>query len=160
MELSFLDRYLPYLLRQADQVLSARFYGVLSDAGVARSEWRVLAVLAELGPLSILDLSAASLSPQPTVTHAVRRLEERGLAIRTLSETDGRQRIVSISPAGKELATSLMAEADRLAAETLPGFGDQGVLVSELERLIEVVEAASRSAQAAAESTETVADAS
>ncbi len=136
----FLDGYLPYLLRKADQVLSARFYGVLNQQGVARSEWRVLAVLAELGPLSILDLTAASLSPQPTVTHAVRRLEERKMVVRALSEADRRQRIVSITPAGADLTDRLIAEARRLEAEVLPGFGDRGPLVDELARLIETVE--------------------
>ena len=29
----FLDGYLPYLLRKADQTLSARFYAVLAEAG-------------------------------------------------------------------------------------------------------------------------------
>ena len=45
----FLDDYLPYLLRRADQTLSAAFYATLTECGVARSEWRVLAVLEELG---------------------------------------------------------------------------------------------------------------
>ena len=45
----FLGRYLPYLLRQADQTLSAPFYAALNRSGVARSEWRVLVVLEELG---------------------------------------------------------------------------------------------------------------
>ncbi|MEL0075369.1 MAG: MarR family transcriptional regulator, partial [Ilumatobacter sp.] len=78
----FLDEYLPYLLRRADQTLSAPFYAVLNRYGVARSEWRVLAVLAESGEVGVVDLANAALSPQPTVTHALRRLEERGLVVR------------------------------------------------------------------------------
>ena len=75
----FLDRYLPYLLRKADQTLSESFYAVLAQAGVARSEWRLLSVLEDLGDLRVADLAVAALSPQPTVTHALRRLEDRGL---------------------------------------------------------------------------------
>ena len=49
----FLGRYLPYLLRKADQTLSAPFYAVLARAGVARSEWRLLSVLEALGDLRV-----------------------------------------------------------------------------------------------------------
>ncbi|MGB1381869.1 MAG: MarR family transcriptional regulator, partial [Ilumatobacteraceae bacterium] len=59
----FLDGYLPYLLRRADQTLSAPFYAVLNRYGVARSEWRVLAVLAESGEVGVVDLANAALSP-------------------------------------------------------------------------------------------------
>ena len=67
----FLGRYLPYLLRKADQTLSAPFYAVLARAGVARSEWRLLSVLEDLGGLRVADLAVAALSPQPTGPHAL-----------------------------------------------------------------------------------------
>ncbi|NDH23654.1 MAG: MarR family transcriptional regulator, partial [Actinobacteria bacterium] len=105
----FLDDYLPYLLRRADQTLSEAFYAVLTESGVARSEWRVLAVLEEIGPLSVLDLTDAALSPQPTVTHAVRRLEARGLVTRTAGATDRRQRIVAITEEGAALTRRLIS---------------------------------------------------
>lgn len=116
---SFLDSYLPYLLRRADQSLSAPFYAVLTRYDVARSEWRLLAVLMELGELTVLDLATASLSPQPTVTHALRRLEDRGLVTRMTDADDKRRRLVSITPSGTELAEALIAEARDLEAEAL-----------------------------------------
>ncbi len=140
----FLDDYVPYLLRRADQTLSEGFYAVLNESGVARSEWRVLAVLEELGPLSILDLTDAALSPQPTVTHAVRRLEERGLVVRTEGATDRRQRIVTITDDGSALTRTLMAEARRLETESLADLGDLPDLVERLRHLIDSVEGARR----------------
>ena len=121
----FLDTYMPYLLRCADQTLSSRFYAVLNERGVARSEWRVLAVLEELGPLTVLDLTEAALSPQPTVTHAVRRLEERGLVSRTHGSVDRRQRIVDVTPAGAELTRALFDDARQLELDALANF-DRG----------------------------------
>ena len=118
----FLDGYLPYLLRKADQTLSAPFYEVLTQAGVARSEWRVIAVLAELGEMRVADLAVAALSPQPTVTHALRRLEERGLVSRTVG-VDRRERLVALTTAGDDLTASLVAEAIRLEAEALDDAG-------------------------------------
>ncbi|MDH4144975.1 MAG: MarR family transcriptional regulator [Acidimicrobiia bacterium] len=131
---TFLDGYLPYVLRRADQTLSAGFYATLTRLGVARSEWRVLAVLHELGELPVVDLAAAALSPQPTVTHALRRLEQRQLVARTPGRHDRRQRLVSLTAAGAELTAALIAEATRLEADALAD-ADAGDLCELVERL-------------------------
>ena len=138
----FLDGYLPYALRRADQTLSAPFYAHLADFGIARSEWRLLAVLYELGELSVLDLADAALSPQPTVTHALRRLEKRGLITRTAGKTDRRQRIVAITPAGEELTTKLIEEAKRLEADHLAEAGNITPLLAALAELTSLVKQA------------------
>ena len=139
-DLSFLDSYLPYLLRRADQTLSAPFYAQLDRAGIGRSEWRVLAVLHRSGAMGVVDLAAASLSPQPTVTHAVRRLEGRNLVRRERGTHDKRQRIVVLTPAGTELASSLIDEAARLQTDALATVGDVGELLRSLGELMANVE--------------------
>ncbi len=139
---NFLAGYLPYLLRRADQTLSAPFYARLTSYGVARSEWRLLAVLQELGDLCVVDLAAAALSPQPTVTHALRRLEARGLVTRTPGAEDKRQRVVAITQAGAELTARLVNEAKRLEAEALAEAGDVTELVERLQQLTDDVAAA------------------
>jgi len=141
----FLEDYLPYLLRRADQTLSERFYAVLTDHGVARSEWRVPAVLEELAPLGVNDLADAALSPQPTVTHAVRRLEARGLVSRTAGAVDRRQRIIAVTNEGSALTRRLMATARALEADVLADAGDLGGFIQRLRRLTEAVETRSNS---------------
>lgn len=138
---NFLTSYLPYLLRQADQTLSAPFYSVLTRYEIARSEWRVLAVLDEVGELSVADLAAETLSPQPTVTHAVHRLEKRKLVARTPGTHDKRQRFISITPTGAQLTNALVAEAKRLEAEALVDAGDVSELVRSLRKLTATAEA-------------------
>ena len=137
----FLEHYLPYLLRRADQAISAPFYDVLAARGVGRSEWRVLAVLEDLGELSVLDLADAALSPQPTVTHAVRRLEARALIRRTPGKSDKRNRFISITQAGSELTRSLIADARRLEEEVLADVDDLDGLIDQLRALTKVIEA-------------------
>ncbi len=131
----FLDDYLPFLLRRADQRLSAPFYATLTRRGVARSEWRVLAILYEHGSLSVLDLANLTLSPQPTVTHALRRLEARGLVTRAHGLEDRRHRFISVTDAGAELTVDLVDEAKRLEAEGLAGVGDLSDLHQQLRML-------------------------
>lgn len=141
MATGFLDGYLPYLLRQADQTLSEPFYAVLTRFGVARSEWRVLAVLHELGDLGVVDLASASLSPQPTVTHALRRLEERDLVTRRPGDHDKRQRIISITPSGAELTKALINEATALERDALADVDDLAALSQQLRDLTAAVDA-------------------
>jgi len=141
VDAGFLSDYLPYLLRRADQTLSAPFYAVLTRHSVARSEWRVLAVLEEFDELSVLDLADASLSPQPTVTHALRRLEQRGLVLRTPGTDDRRQRFISITRSGSRLTRTLMTEAKQVEADALADAGDLTTLFAQLRELTERVEA-------------------
>ena len=147
MATGFLDGYLPYLLRQADQTLSEPFYDVLTRYGVARSEWRVLAVLHELGDLGVVELATASLSPQPTVTHALRRLEDRDLVTRRPGDHDKRQRIISITPSGAQLTTTLIDEATALEREALADVDDLAALSQQLRDLTAAVEARAQTIQ-------------
>lgn len=135
MTASYLDSYLPYVLRQADQTLSAPFYAALTRYGVARSEWRVLAVLHDSGEMGVIELATAALSPQPTVTHAVRRLEGRDLVRRRRGSRDGRQRIVSLTDSGSRLTVVLMDEAKRLETELLASAGDISELIDQIHEL-------------------------
>lgn len=137
---TFLDNYLPYLLRRVDQTLSAPFYAALTDYGVARSEWRVLSVLHEMGDMPVVDLAAAALSPQPTVTHALSRLEKRSLVARTQGEADKRQRFVAITPAGKALAAELIDHAKQLERNVLADAGDLSALIGQIRSLTAGIE--------------------
>ena len=136
----FLGRYLPYLLRKADLTLSESFYAVLARAGVARSEWRLLSVLEDLGDLRVADLAVAALSPQPTVTHALRRLEDRGMVIKTVDGEDRRQRVVALTPAGSTLTRALIADATQLEAKALAGADGLEELAQRLRGLTSFLE--------------------
>jgi len=136
----FLDRYLPYLLRKADQTLSAPFYAVLARAGVARSEWRLLSVLEDFGDLRVADLAVAALSPQPTVTHALRRLQDRGLVVKTVDGNDRRQRVVALTSAGSTLTRALIADATQLEAKALAGADGLEELAQRLRSLTSFLE--------------------
>ena len=142
----FLTSYLPYILRRADQVLSAPFYEALAEHNIGRSEWRVLAVLEDLGELPVLALADAALSPQPTVTHALRRLEKRGLVRRTTGEHDRRTRFISITPTGTEVTRALMDEALRLEQDALRELGGIDELIDQLSELANTVRQAQNTA--------------
>jgi DNA-binding MarR family transcriptional regulator len=108
---AFLANYLPYLLHRADSLISQPFHAELTSLGLQMSEWRVLAVLDRRGPSPIGLLTDETMLPQPTVTHAVARLEERCDVTRIRSDHDRRQRIVALTDAGVAKVMTLITRA-------------------------------------------------
>ena len=135
----FLDRYLPYLLHRADVLLSPRFLDDLVAGGVQMSEWRVLAVLDARGERTLTALTDDTLLPQPTVTHAVARLEERGDVERRRGSTDRRQRIVTLTEDGSVKVATLI---DRARAGERDALATAGRTGEELRRILREVIAA------------------
>lgn len=120
----FLDGYLPYLLHRADSLLSADLHRELADRELQVSEWRVLTMLRDRGALPVGTLADQTTLPQPTVTHAVARLERRGLVVRSSGRTDRRQRFVSTTAAGAALAAELVERASALEGVALAGLAE------------------------------------
>jgi DNA-binding MarR family transcriptional regulator len=84
---------------------------------LSMSHLSALASLEKAGALSPRDLAAAEHVRPPSMTRIVARLEERGLVDRTRHATDGRQVVLALTPAGRELVT----ESRRLREEWLAG---------------------------------------
>jgi DNA-binding MarR family transcriptional regulator len=135
----FFDEYLPYLLQRADQIVSREFHRELAGKGIEVSEWRVLAVLHEVGPTSITDVAIRTMLPQPTASHAVRRLVERGDVTSTQSDGDRRQRVVTLTRSGRALARRLVTSARRHEAAAL-GDADATRLRTALRTLVSDIE--------------------
>lgn len=55
----------------------------------------------------------------PTATRLVQRLEGAGLVARQADESDGRAQLVTLSPAGRELVTGVLAQGERLMTQAL-----------------------------------------
>ena len=115
----FLHGYLPYLLQRADHLMSAAFHGWLMREGVQVSEWRVLAVLADHGSLSVQEVANIALLHQPTASHACRRLEEAGLLSSEESDEDRRKRILTLTDEGRIRVGILIATAKDFEQQVL-----------------------------------------
>lgn len=105
------------------------------------SEWRVLAVLADSGPSSVRDLGEVALLPQPTASHACRRLEDAGLISRQESEEDRRVRIMALTSEGQKLVKKLTASAVQYEEAALAELAiDRPALMQDLKALIAELE--------------------
>lgn len=99
-----LNSFLPYqLVAVADQAsrIISQIYG--GGFNLSRPEWRVLASLEELGPVSATDICAHSTQDKMTVSRAIANLEAKGLLLRRSAPQDRRNKRLEVTEAGHAL---------------------------------------------------------
>lgn len=136
----FVDDYLPALLAQASLLISGEFHEVVRQHGLATSEWRVLASLADGRAVSTGRLAQLVLGKQPTVTRQLDRMESKGFVQRTDDDGDRRITLVSITPAGQKVVARLIPLAREHEDRVLKPFGLKRAqdLKDALRRMIEI----------------------
>lgn len=92
------------------------------STGLAGS--RTLAVLERAGPSSITALAAADNVSQPTMSATIRALNEQGLVTTSLHSTDGRSKLVAVTPAGLAVLARFRSELGAALASRLGTAGD------------------------------------
>ncbi|MGR0320504.1 MarR family winged helix-turn-helix transcriptional regulator [Agromyces sp. ZXT2-3] len=98
-------------LHRLANALTEELVAVYSRFGLSEGEFDVLATLRRAGaPYERTpgDLAASTMVTSGAVTKRVDRLEERGLVSRRASETDGRGRVIALTPAGRDLIDEVM----------------------------------------------------
>ncbi len=84
---------------------------------------RILALLDELGPLGVTELASVDRSSQPTVSGAVRQLEEQGLVARGTDPADARRSVVRLTDVGRTRLVAARRENGLAVAERLERTG-------------------------------------
>jgi DNA-binding MarR family transcriptional regulator len=119
-----LDQFLPYRLSVAASRVSRRFARRYeAESGISAPEWRVLAHLAEAGPVSVRDVYARVDMDKSKVSRAAARLEEAGLVQKLGHAEDRRLVQLSLTPAGQALMLRLGHIAAAFQAELVAELG-------------------------------------
>jgi DNA-binding MarR family transcriptional regulator len=84
---------------------------------------RILALLDELGPRGVTALAEADRSSQPTVSGAVRLLEEQGLVAKDSDPADARRTLVRLTPEGQRALATARRDNGAAVAERLARTG-------------------------------------
>jgi DNA-binding MarR family transcriptional regulator len=134
-----LQEYLPYRLSVAANAVSrliARAYE--SQFGLRNAQWRLLAVLADEGPLTQRMLCDRTIMDKVSVMRAAQGLLRRGLVKRRPNAEDGRSHRLSMTAAGWRLYDRIAPLALAYEAQLLAGIG-RGDIVR-FERLLRRLE--------------------
>ncbi len=108
-------------IHRVAELLDQGLRPVFAQAGLGNGDFDVLASLRRAGApyrLTPTELAGTTMVTSGAVTKRVDRLVKQGLVERSVSETDGRGRVIALTPAGKELQERLhpqhLANEDRL----------------------------------------------
>jgi DNA-binding MarR family transcriptional regulator len=124
---AFVRDYLPYLLGQANHAVHQGFAARLRAAGLASTEWRVLATLSDGDGLTIGELAREVLAEQPTLTKLVDRMARGGLVERRGDATDRRRTLVFATAHARTLVAPLLAQAKTHERAALAPFAAKDV---------------------------------
>jgi DNA-binding MarR family transcriptional regulator len=139
-----LQDYLPYRLSVAANAVSqliARSYQEKFSLKIP--QWRLLAVLAEEGPLTPQTLCGRTIMDKVTVMRAARGLLRRRLIKQLPNDHDGRSHMLSLTKLGERLYARIVPWALRYETQLLSGIDAREI--ERLDQLLRQVEDAARS---------------
>ena len=99
---------------------SARVYR--REFGMSSLEWRVLASLAALGPVTARDVAEFAVLDKSNVSRAVHRLTHRGCIEQSGHPVDGRSRILTLTEEGRMLHGKISAHSRQRDKDLFRGF--------------------------------------
>jgi DNA-binding MarR family transcriptional regulator len=108
-------------LRKAARRVTQSYDAVLAPSGIRSTQYMVLAVLGERGPLSVNELAAVMVMNRTTMGKNLRPLELQGLIVLRVSETDRRSKAANLTDKG----IRVLADAHRLWQVAHASFEDR-----------------------------------
>jgi DNA-binding MarR family transcriptional regulator len=142
-----LDEFLPYRLSIASNAVSdavATAYRTLF--GLRIPEWRLVAVLAEGGPMSQQALCGRTRMDKVTVSRAAIALADRGLVVRDSNPGDQRSHLLTLSDEGWALYKQVAPKALELERRVFEGF--TAAERAQLRAMLDRIEAAAGALEA------------
>jgi DNA-binding MarR family transcriptional regulator len=130
-----LHDYLPYRLSVAANAVSRLIARAYEDKfGLTIPQWRLIAVLADEGPLTPQALCTHTIMDKVTVTRAAQGLLRRRLVRRLPNEADGRSHRLVLSAAGEQLYSEVAPLALAYERQLVEGM-DAGAIARLEEQL-------------------------
>ena len=119
-----LDAFLPYRMT----VLGHRLSLIAADFQSVRprltmQEWKVMAIVADKGPLTPVEIRRRGTQDKSTVSWAIKRLKRHGLVSTRPKDGDGRTFDVTMTEAGLAYYGALVPKARHRAAALLGRLG-------------------------------------
>ena len=145
-----LDRQLCFRLYSATRLVVAAYRPYLEPLGITYPQYLVLMILWQEDGQLVGDIARRLDLETNTVTPLVQRMEQAGLVVRSRGVADTRQRLVTLTPRGRQMEEEAKAIpvclAERLAASGVDIESMRG-LTAPLDSLIDALHAASASGE-------------
>jgi len=131
-----LEAFLPYRLSVTTNRVSRAFAAHYEqEFGISIPEWRVIAVLGALAPLSSNAICGRTAMDKAKVSRAVASLLQRGLVEREAHQTDQRLIQLTLSKAGRKIYEAIIPRARAIEAAVTKGLSKADV--AQLHRMLD-----------------------
>lgn len=123
-----LDDLLNFRLHMLQAVSSAPIVRLLEGRhGITRREWRLLALLADRGPLSPSSLAEQGQLDRARTSRSIGMLVSKQLVQRVALPSDPRRAQVSLTPAGRQLYDTVFPQIAAINAQLVSALDDATV---------------------------------
>ena len=116
---------LSFLITAAELYLKAELARRLKPFSLTTEQWAVLNLLWETNGVTQKALAVRSLKDQPNMTRILRRLEGKGLIVRTGNSEDRRSLLISLTPKGLQKREATIEVALELRNQAFAGLDEQ-----------------------------------
>lgn len=127
-----LDNQLCFRLYTASHLVTAAYGPYFKDSGITYPQYLVLMCLWEKDNCIVSEITGRLHLETNTITPLLQRMEKQGLIVRHKSQSDCRQRLISLTKEGMALEEKLKDVPNCLATEIL----DNGASADSLKELI------------------------
>ncbi|WP_417263858.1 homoprotocatechuate degradation operon regulator HpaR [Celeribacter sp.] len=129
---------LPMVLLRAREALMERLRPVLHAHEITEQQWRVIRILREEGCTDATSLAEMGCILPPSLTRMLKNLESRNLVMMEKDASDGRRRLVSLTPEGFDLIEKISPQINviNLEIEEMLGRSMMSGLLTELNGLL------------------------
>jgi DNA-binding MarR family transcriptional regulator len=107
------------------QQIAVTYYAMLPmferHVGMSKARWQVLALLQREGEVSQANMQQQLKVDGAAITRQVKQLEEEGLVLRRADPQDNRFTLVTLTPAGQQLAAGMHAKRESFEAFVTSG---------------------------------------
>lgn len=135
---SQINKEFGFAIHDAARLLTRRFEALAQHHGFTLPQWRVIGQLSRSDSLSQTALAKLIETDQVTLGGLVRRLEDKGLIIRTADPSDSRAKIVSLTDKAHALIGELSLVTNDVYDQAFKGISDadRATIISVLTRLV------------------------
>ncbi|MDT2750957.1 MarR family winged helix-turn-helix transcriptional regulator [Enterococcus thailandicus] len=108
-----------YLLMNISKQLKYNLNQVLNKKGITVQQWAVIQQLSLKDERTAVLLSEALDMDKPTISGIIKRLEKKGLVIKTENPSDLRSQLISLTDSGHEILGECQAISEQILANYL-----------------------------------------
>jgi DNA-binding MarR family transcriptional regulator len=116
---------LSFLITAAELYLKAELGRRLKPFGLTTEQWALLNLLWETNGVTQKTLAVRSLKDQPNMTRILKRLEQKGLIVRTGNSEDRRSFLISLTPKGQQKREATIDLALDLRKQAFTGLNEK-----------------------------------